>query len=136
MDVPFPPFMQWDQPSGGIKISGSGFTVKNNIVASCWHSGYSLPAYKCDSDPVHTGNIAHSVSGYGLIVAGGAGGCSEFSDFKGYKMRIATIHMGGGTGSSKNVLHSIVSIDSAQGIMAFGASGGHVEVRDSTIYGG
>jgi len=35
----------------------------------------------------------------------------------------------------KNILHDITSIDSAEGIMAFGMGDGEVEVRDSVIIG-
>lgn len=133
---PQPPYMVWAGNCGGMSFEdASAFTVKNNIVAGTWHWAFRLPAYMCGADPVHTGNVAHSISGYGVIVNEGAGSCSEFSDFKAYKTRIGTLHMGGGTGSATNVIHSIVSIDSIDGIMAFGSSGGHVEVRDSVIYG-
>jgi len=115
--------------------SSKNYVVKDNIVASGWASGVRLPAYKCGESATNTGNVAHSIAGYGLIVHVGAGACSEFSDFKAYKIRMGAIHMGGSLGSAKNYLHSVVTVDSSSGIMAFGAGGGHIEVADSTIYG-
>ena len=66
----------------------------------------------------------------------GAGDCSEFSDFKGYKTRLATVQMGGGTGSKLNKVRNIVTVDSYYGLMALGYNSGRVEVEDSIFYGG
>ena len=130
-------YMKWNEVNGGISMmDSSDFTVTNNIVASTWHSGYMLPAHKCGESPVHYGNVAHSISGYGVIVTKKYDSkCSEFSDFKGYKTRIATVHMGGGIGSAENIVSNIVTVDSSTGLMAFGKTGGHVLVKDSTFYG-
>lgn len=118
-----------------MSLDSKNYIVKDNIVASGWASGVRLPAYECGKTAIHTGNVAHSMAGYGLIVHDGAGACSEFSDFKAYKIRMGGIHMGGALGSAKNYLHSVVTIDSSSGIMAFGMSGGHVEVANSVMYG-
>jgi len=112
------------------------YAVTNNIVASAWHSGFRLPAYKCGQSPVHTGNVAHSTAGLGVIVYRGAGDCSEFSDFKGYKTRLATVQMGGGIGAFTNKVRNIVTIDSYYGLMALGRAEGRVEVEDVIFYGG
>jgi len=137
VNEPFPAFMAWPSANGGMAFSTcSSYSVTNNIVASTWHSGFSIEAYRCGSTQPHTGNIAHSISGYGVIVQGsGSEACSEFSHFGGYKNRIATAHMGGGTMSALNKLHDIVSIDSSDGIMAFGAEDGRVEVSNSKLIG-
>jgi len=59
----------------------------------------------------------------------------EFSGFKGYKNRIATVHMGGGLGRKINQARDIVAIDSGIGVMALGLDHGHVEVYESILYG-
>lgn len=137
VNEPFPAYNVWPEVNGGMKFSKcNSFAVTNNIVASTWHSGFTIPAYSCGGTQPHTGNVAHSIAGYGLIVKGsGSSACSEFSDFGGYKNRIATVHMGGGTGSALNVLHDVTSIDSHDGIMALGSGNGRVEVSDSVIIG-
>ena len=69
--------MEWTEFNGGIDLGGSSeYVITNNIVASTWHHGFKLPAYKCGETPIHTGNVAHSISGFGLIVHEGAGSCS------------------------------------------------------------
>ena len=113
--------------------------VTNNIAASSWHAGFMLPAHRCGGKQIHTGNVAHSISGYGLIVQKANtkidDGCVEWSEFKGYKTRLATVHMGGGTGAGLNKVRDIVTIDSYTGLMALGSSNGRVEVSDSIFYG-
>ena len=132
-----PSFLTWAGNIGGILITGSDpYLMKDNIVAGAWHTGFFFPSKGCGDASVHTGNVAHSISGYGAIVNSGASKvCSEFGDFKGYKNHLATVHMGGGTKSKLNKVRDIVSIDSAVGLMAFGTGGGRVEVEDVVIYG-
>lgn len=86
-NLPEPPYLTWSTIVGGINVSEcEPFLVKDNTVAATWHSGYQLPAKKCGDASVHTGNVAHSISGYGAIInKAGTVGCSEFTDFKGYK---------------------------------------------------
>jgi len=130
--------MDWDGYNGGLYLSDStDFFVTNNIAASTWHAGFMLPAYQCGGTQVHSGNVAHSISGYGVIVqkAESTYSCLEFSDFKGYKTRIAVVHMGGGLGAHTNKVHDIVAIDASTGLMAFSSDGGEVEVYDSSFYG-
>lgn len=117
----------------------TNYVVTNNIAASSWHAGFMLPAYRCGGTQIHTGNVAHSISGYGLIVQppkSASGDCLEWSDFKGYKTRIATVHMGGGLEAATNKIRDIVTIDSSTGLMGFGTSSGHVEVSDAIFHGG
>lgn len=65
----FPAYTLWDEPNGGIEMSDSkDFLITNNIVASTWSQGYRLPSYACGGSQVNTGNIAHSIAGYGVIV--------------------------------------------------------------------
>ena len=132
--------MRWEGYFGGLNSGQSPDSIiTNNIVASTWHTGFMLPAYSCGDTQVNYGNIAHSISGYGVIVQGSKsirGDCAEFSEFKGYKTRIAVVHMGGGLGYATNKVHSIVAIDSSTGLMAFGYESGHVEVSDALFYGG
>lgn len=97
-----------------------------------WHSGFRLPAKKCDTSTNIKDNIAHSISGFGVIVYQGAGGCSQFSDFKGYKNGLATVQM---AVSGKNLATDIVSVDSAIGIHVGGSSGSPVELSNNIIYG-
>ena len=137
---PEPAYMVWegsDPEIGGIVLtSNEPFTMNDNIVAGAWHVGMKFPARKCGDPAVYTGNVAHSISGYGAIVDTPASEtCNEFSDFKGYKTRIATVHMGGGLKSALNKVHDIVSVDSAVGLMAFGSGSARVEVEDSIFYG-
>lgn len=97
-----------------------------------------LQIHACGGTQVNSGNIAHSISGYGAIAQGSgqfSGDCGEFSGFKGYKTRIATVHIGGGVGRKINQVRDIVTIDSSTGIMALGPDEGHVEVYDSIFYG-
>lgn len=135
------PYMKWVGYTAAVNLgeTSSNYVVTNNIAASAWHAGFMLPAYKCGETQIHTGNVAHSISGYGLIVQKAlksGGNCYEWSDFKGYKTRIATVHMGGGLEKPENKIRDIVVIDSSTGLMAFGAGSGHVEVKDSVFYGG
>ena len=128
------PYMKWQGDIFGIQ-AGSGI-VTNNIVASSWHAGFLLPAHKCGDANVNSGNVAHSISGYGLIVqSGGDGKCAEMSDFKGYKTRIAVVHMGGGVGTPIHKVRDVVAIDSSSGVIALGSGSGHVEVSDTMFYG-
>jgi hypothetical protein len=65
----FPAYTKWDEPNGGIEMSDSkDFLITNNVVASTWSQGYRLPSYACGGSQVNTGNIAHSIAGYGVIV--------------------------------------------------------------------
>jgi len=135
-----PPYMEWVPYVGGLYMEDStNYVVTNNIAASSWHAGFMLPAYRCGGTQIHTGNVAHSISGYGLIVQppkSASGDCLEWSDFKGYKTRIATVHMGGGLEAATNKIRDIVTIDSSTGLMGFGTSSGHVEVSDAIFHGG
>ena len=109
--------------------------VRNNTVAGVWNKGFRLPAHKCDDEnPTNTieNNVAHSISGFGVIVSAGEGSCSEFSKFYGYKNHLGTVHMGGGV-SSHNRLKECISIDSAEGFLVWSSS--HVEVVDNIVYG-
>lgn len=97
-----------------------------------------LQVHECGGTQVNSGNVAHSISGYGVIAQGSGqvkGDCAEFSGFKGYKTRIATVHIGGGIKKKINQVRDIVAIDSATGVMALGLDHGHVEVYDSIFYG-
>ena len=95
-----------------------------------------LPPYNCGQNPVHVGNVAHSIEGWGVIIQNPdeTTGCSEFSYFSGYKIRRAVMHMALYTHINKS--RNIVTIDSSVGLMAFGGWNGHVEVSDSVFYGG
>ena len=93
------PYNTWLGEFAGLHLrSSENYQVINNIVSGSWHAGYMLPPYECGGTAVHTGNVAHSISGYGLIVqpTDVEMDCAEFSDFKGYKTREGTMHMGGG----------------------------------------
>lgn len=66
-----PGYLVWKGLFGGIDLSddsNSDFLITNNIVAAVWHRGFSLPAYACGGTNVHANNLAHSISGYGVIV--------------------------------------------------------------------
>ena len=90
------PHLKWDFPNGGYELSGSHeYTAINNTAAGTWHFGFKLPAHKCDERELKIrDNIAHSISGLGVIVQSGGGDCSEFSHFKGYKNHLSTVHHG------------------------------------------
>lgn len=125
--------LKFPSPNGGWQMVGANsYTFKNNTAASMWHSGFSLPSKKCGASSNIENNLAHSISGFGVIVFSGAGSCSEFSKFKGYKNGLATVNMGV---SGKNLITDIVSVDSAFGINPMGSSGNPVEVRDNILYG-
>lgn len=131
--------LEWPIPTGGFDLAtANAITVKNNTVTGTWHSGFRMPTTKaCDDENPQNkieGNIAHSISGFGVIVSSGAGRCSEFSKFYGYKNQLATVHMGGAVGSN-NRARDNVSIDSGYGLAVFAASDGHVDVRENIIYG-
>jgi len=133
-----PPNLKWPTPMGGWDLAAANaMTVKNNTASGIWHSGFRMPAKACDdANPTNKieDNVAHSNSGFGVIVSSGAGRCSEFSKFYGYKNQLATIHMGGAVGSH-NVAKDNVVIDSAYGLAVFADSGGHVHVKENIIYG-
>jgi len=107
--------------------------MTNNIVASTWHTGFMLPSYKCGGTQVHSGNVAHSISGYGVIVQRPSkiydndqnkwihetSNCLEFSEFKGYKTQSALVHMGDDLGAHTSKVRDIVAIDASIGLMAF-----------------
>jgi parallel beta-helix repeat protein len=107
---------------GGLYLGTStDFIVTNNIVASTNHTGFMLPAYQCEGIQVNFGNVAHSIGGYGVIVQRPekTEDCLEFSGFKGYKTRLAVVHMGGDLGAYINRIRDIVAIDAGLGLMAF-----------------
>mmetsp|Transcript_13355 Transcript_13355/g.16911 ORF Transcript_13355/g.16911 Transcript_13355/m.16911 type:complete len:491 (+) Transcript_13355:5026-6498(+) len=133
-DVDEQKLLGWSFPNGGFDLaSANAMTVRNNTVSGTWHSGFRMPAKKCDdANPVNKieDNTAHSISGFGVIVSSGAGKCSEFTKFRGYKNGLATVHMNTG---SYSLAKDNVSIDSAYGLAVF--AGSRVEVKDNYIYG-
>ena len=67
-------------------VEAGTLTFKNNTVSGTWHSGLRIAAYDCGTkNPKIADNVAHSISGMGVIVLAGGKGCSEFSRFYGYK---------------------------------------------------
>ena len=44
------------------------YLFTNNIAASTFHYGFKLPAVKCGEEIKHTGNVAHSIAGWGVLV--------------------------------------------------------------------
>ena len=110
------PDLEWPLPCGGFDIAyaGGGMTLRNNTVSGVWHSGFRVYSHTCgDEDLAITDNVAHSVSGFGVIVLNGGGSCSEFSRFYGYKNHLATVHFGS-AGHAR--VKDVVSIDSKYGI--------------------
>ena len=86
--------LKWPIPTGGWDMVGTNDLVfRNNTAASMWHSGFRLPSHACGASSTITDNIAHSISGMGVIVYSSAGPCSEFSSFRGYKNQLATVLM-------------------------------------------
>lgn len=73
--------LTWPIPNGGWDMLGTtDFVFKNNTAASMWHSGFRLPSKKCGDSSSIKDNIAHSISGMGVIVhSSSTGPCSEFS---------------------------------------------------------
>lgn len=133
----YPNYDRWEEPPGGMDFRGcSDFTVQDNIVASTWHHGFRLPGHACGAPNPHTGNVAHSIAGYGVIVYTGPAACTEFRQFAGYKNRRGDLHLGGGVGAAIHRVRDVTSIDSKVGVMALGAPAGRVEVSDSYFYGG
>jgi hypothetical protein len=66
-----PTYLKWTAPLRVIELGDStDFEVTDNIAASGYHSGFSLPAWPCGTSPKRplSGNVAHSISGFGLIV--------------------------------------------------------------------
>lgn len=133
-------FKTWEIYNGAVWFDGcQDFEVSDNIAASAWQVGFRLPSWPCGENPARPlgGNVAHSISGHGLIVieAEKSTSCSQFKDFKGYKNQVADVQMGGSV-SSHNVLTKVVSIDSNYGAMAFPSEDGELDLKDSTFYGG
>lgn len=124
----------WKKLTGGWALSGgSSVTFRNNTAASLWHRGFSIPAHKCGaSNSKIKDNIAHSISGFGVIVTKDNSRCNEFSDFSAYKIGIAAVEM---TVSGDNHVTNVVTIDSARGIHMMGSPGKNIEVRDNFLYG-
>lgn len=105
--------------------------LRNNTVSGVWHSGFRVYSHTCgDEDLAITDNVAHSVSGFGVIVLNGGGSCSEFSRFYGYKNHLATVHFGS-AGHAR--VKDVVSIDSKYGITVI--PGSFADVQYNTIYG-
>ena len=69
------PYLKWDFPTGAFELgydSVQAITVKNNTASGAWHMGFRLPSKKCgDSNPKNkiSDNVAHSISGFGVIVS-------------------------------------------------------------------
>ena len=124
----------WKKLTGGWTLSGgASVTFRNNTAASLWHRGFSLPSHKCgQSDDNIKDNVAHSISGFGVIVSKGGGGCNEFSDFSAYKIGVAAVEMGVG---GDNHVRNVVTIDSSIGIYMLGRAGTSIEMRDNILYG-
>jgi len=128
---------------GGITATEgtSKIKIRNNIVSGTWHHGFHFKPYTCDevlsddSDFIFSGNVAHSISGYGAIALNMENNsCTEVHDFKGYKCTQATIHLGTNS-KDENRAHNIISADSHYGIAIMSGGGADVHVKDSTIYG-
>lgn len=130
--------LKWGEPMGGYELSDvNKMVVTNNTASGTWHSGFSAPGKACDDkNPTNLfeDNIAHSVSGMGVLVSRGAGRCTEMTKFYGYKNELATVHMGGGVGNHNRATECI-SIDSVYGLAIFARADGTAEVFRNTIYG-
>lgn len=114
--------------------------MRDNIVSGTWHHGFHFKPLACDaainddSDFIFSGNVAHSISGYGAIALNVNNKCTEVYDFKGYKCTQATIHLGSASGE-ENRARDIISADSHYGIAIMSGGEADVLVKDSVVYG-
>lgn len=123
---------------GGMTLSegNNKMVVKDNIVAGTWHHGYHIVPKKCANDNgnfIFKNNVAHSISGYGVIALNVANDCSTIQDFTAYKVTEATIMIGGPSAINRG--KNIRSIDTRYGIGVFSAGGGQAQILDSFVYG-
>jgi len=81
---------------------------------------------------VFRNNIAHSISGYGVIAANVKNDCTEVTDIVAYKVTEAAVMHGGP--SRINRARRLVSVDTRYGI-AVHASFGVAEVNDCVSFG-
>ena len=132
--------MQYYGWTGAMTLSESNtqMTVTNNVVAGAWHHGYHFDPSDCDAvtpDFVFTGNVAHSISGYGAIARNvdTASACTEVKDFKAYKVSEAAIFLGGI--SSINRGKNLVTNSARYGFAIMSTSGNKVEILESHAYG-
>jgi hypothetical protein len=111
----------------------SGAVVTNNRVAGCWHHGFKFIPAKCDeANPSYkfaNNNVAHSISGYGMIAANVGNTCTEIKDMAAYKVTEAAMFLGGPSGTNRG--KNLVSIDTRFGIGIHGSPGGTAELLDS-----
>lgn len=119
---------------GGFTLSEMNrkMTVKDNIVAGAWHHGFHIPPTKCENDNgdfVFKRNLAHSISGYGVIALNVANDCSMIKDFTAYKVTETAIMLGGASGINRG--KNIKAIDTRYGIGVFSAGGGNAEIINS-----
>lgn len=133
-----PKMIEYNGWKGGFTLSESNskMVVTNNVVAGTWHHGFHFVARKCQNDSgnfIFSGNVAHSISGYGAIAKNCANDCTLVSDFISYKVTQAAIMLGGP--SKMNRGKNLKSIDTVYGIGIFSAGGGDVEISDSQVYG-
>lgn len=132
--------------TGAFTLSDSSvkkLLVTGNVASGAWHHGFHYKPLECD-DSTSTGNletwfennVAHSISGYGAIAANvgfGPQKCAEVKNFAAYKVTMASVSLGGLTGT--NQATNIVSIDVGLGIGVHGGGCGDVVVKDSHVYG-
>ena len=105
-------------------------------MAGTWHHGFHFIPKKCEEDSgnsVFSGNVAHSISGYGGIALNVANECTEVKSFTAYKCTEAAVMLGGPSGINRGT--KIKSIDTVYGIGIFSAGGGKAEIIDSQVYG-
>ena len=133
-----PQMIVYSDWKGAMTLSESNteVTVTGNVVAGSWHHGFHFVPNQCDeSNPswVFSGNVAHSISGYGAIALNVDNACTQVSDFTAYKVTEAAIMLGGPSKINRGI--RLNSIDTRYGVAVMSANGGQAEIIDSKIYG-
>ena len=112
---------------GGFTLSefNKQMRVTDNIVAGTWHHGFHIVPQKCNNDDgnfIFRRNLAHSISGYGVIGKNVANDCTKIQNFSAYKVTESAIMLGGPSGTNRG--KNIKAIDTRYGIGVFSAGGG------------
>jgi hypothetical protein len=136
----YPKFNEWKVPVAAYLFANNkATTVQGNTASSSWGAGFIYDARDCDdSTPefVFQHNIAHSISGFGAVPQKpnkSRVGCTEVSNFSGFKNSMGTVHHAAQTGELR--CKNITSVDSGIGISCIGAANEKVEISDSQIFG-
>lgn len=127
---------------GGISASQgtARITLKRNIISGTYHQAFHFPPKPCTGTTeelnsfVFEDNVAHSISGYGLVASNTNHKCVEVEKFVAWKCTEASVMLGGAA-REMNRGKELVSIDSRYGLAVHSGGDGDAELLDSKVYG-